>query len=398
MDIPAPAKLILDFIRQTEVGSAGPAGYGIIFGHNEGKLAKPYTTMTVNEVIAAGSGWSGRFGSSASGGYQFMQKTLAGLRDELRLSGGEVMTPDFQDQLGFVLLRRRGYDSFMRGAIDRMEFAKKLAQEWASFPVLQGTKGAHRMVARGETFYAGDKLNKALVKPEAIEALLDRAVAKVGAPIVDGAGVGGATLLGGMGTNQLDIRAIQLLLKNLGYDPGKIDGDLGPLTSAAIMAFQKHNGLPESGMLDAATLTKLRTDGRPRIDPKRVTDTEDDLLKKGSETIKLAKNGRLFGILGMIAGALGFGGTQTNVFSGLGGAVNKVIESAGGTATQGGEALPGGDAFLPLLLKLGASVFSASGGGLWVALFALAFMFLRNSNAVAARRLEDHREGWNIKF
>ncbi len=53
------------------------------------------------------------------------------------------------------------------------------------------------MVARGETFYAGDRLNKALVKPEAIEALLQRALGLIGTgPLVVDPGAGGSTLLG----------------------------------------------------------------------------------------------------------------------------------------------------------------------------------------------------------
>jgi hypothetical protein len=52
------------------------------------------------------------------------------------------------------------------------EFGKRLAQEWASFPVLAGTQGAHRYVREGETFYAGDGLNKSLVKPEQVRLVL----------------------------------------------------------------------------------------------------------------------------------------------------------------------------------------------------------------------------------
>jgi hypothetical protein len=181
-------------------------------------------------------------------------------------------------------------------------------------------------------------------------------------------------------SDQPSIRDIQLLLKNMGYDPGPIDGDWGPLTAAAVTVFQKRNGLTETGTLDLATLARLHTDGSPRIDPRRAVETEGDLAKKGSQTIKLAKNGRLFSILSMIGGALGFGGSQ-NMF-GDGSVVAKLAGD--------------GSTVLPLLLKLGVA--GVSGGGLWVALAGLGFMLLRNSNAVAARRLEDHREGWNIKF
>ena len=57
------------------------------------------------------------------------------------------------------------------------EFGKRLAQEWASFPVLAGTKGAKRTVARGQSYYAGDGLNKSLVTPEKVEAILRNVLA-----------------------------------------------------------------------------------------------------------------------------------------------------------------------------------------------------------------------------
>lgn len=170
--VPAAAAVILDFIRKTEVGSADRSGYDVIYGHKQHKLAKPLTSMTLDEIVTAQKTWSKNHGSSAAGGYQFMRKTLLGLMEELKLIGTQKLTPDLQDRLGYHLLKRRGYEQFISGKISAAEFAKRLAQEWASFPVLEPTQGAHRKVERGQSYYAGDGLNKALVKPEAIEQLL----------------------------------------------------------------------------------------------------------------------------------------------------------------------------------------------------------------------------------
>jgi hypothetical protein len=54
------------------------------------------------------------------------------------------------------------------------------------------------------------------------------------------------------------ISGVQGRLRNLGYDPGPIDGKLGPLTRAALAAFQR-DYLPgePSGECDAATIAKL---------------------------------------------------------------------------------------------------------------------------------------------
>ncbi|WP_061930080.1 hypothetical protein [Aureimonas sp. AU22] len=185
--VPAGAARLLDFIRDTEVGTEARSGYDIIFGHNQDKLPKPVTSMTVDEVLGQQQSWSSRFGSSATGGYQFMRATLSQLKSELKLRGAQVMEPNLQDRLGYHLLKRRGYEKFVSGQMDRTEFAKRLAQEWASFPVLIATRGQHRQISRGQSFYAGDGLNKALVKPEAIEGILaevlDLAAADAVAPI-----------------------------------------------------------------------------------------------------------------------------------------------------------------------------------------------------------------------
>lgn len=166
--VPRSAELLLDFIGEIEVGRKGREGYDVIYGHNQSKLPKPLTSMTVDEVIAAGPGWTRAYRSSAAGRYQFMNATLKDLKRSEKLAGREVFTPALQDRLGLALLRRRGFDGFMAGTIGLNAFGLGLAKEWASFPVLADTKGAHRAVKRGETYYAGDKLNRALVTPEAV--------------------------------------------------------------------------------------------------------------------------------------------------------------------------------------------------------------------------------------
>ncbi|WP_313194591.1 hypothetical protein [Shinella zoogloeoides] len=176
--IPNGAAILLAFIRKTEVGRDDRASYDVIYNNKQGHLPKPLTSMTYGEIIDAQRSWSKNFGSSAAGGYQCMRQTLIDLAKEYpSISGDDVYTPEFQDQLGYALLLRRGYELFVAGKFTRTEFGKRLAQEWASFPVLVATRGKHREVARGQSFYAGDGLNKALVEPEKVEAILDQALA-----------------------------------------------------------------------------------------------------------------------------------------------------------------------------------------------------------------------------
>lgn len=55
-----------------------------------------------------------------------------------------------------------------------------------------------------------------------------------------------------------DIREGQLILQQLGYQPGAVDGIPGPMTQRAVMQFQRDHGtLTEDGILGRATLTAL---------------------------------------------------------------------------------------------------------------------------------------------
>jgi len=166
--VPTGAAMLLDFIG----GIEAPNGYGTIFANKQSKLAKPLTEMTLDEVLVAQKAWSKNHGSSAAGRYQFMRATLVGLIAELGLRGSQKLDADLQDRLGYHLLKRRGYDDYMTGKIDRTEFGKRLAQEWASLPVLANMQGAHRKLTRGQSYYAGDALNKSLTSPEKLETVL----------------------------------------------------------------------------------------------------------------------------------------------------------------------------------------------------------------------------------
>src|SRR5688500_18287366 len=114
--VPPGAAKLLDFIGDIETGRKPPEAYEVVYGHNQKKLPKPLTTMTLAEVLAWGPKWATQFGSSACGRYQFMagkNHTLQGLKDELRLGAGQVFDPNLQDRLGYHLLLRRGYADFM---------------------------------------------------------------------------------------------------------------------------------------------------------------------------------------------------------------------------------------------------------------------------------------------
>src|SRR5687767_14701327 len=113
--VPRKAAMLLDFIGDTEVGRPPPEAYEVIYGHNHKKLPKPITRMTVDELIREQTSFTRRFGSSASGRYQFMRATLLDLKRELGLGGGQIMDPNLQDRLAYHLLIRRGFNSWVVG-------------------------------------------------------------------------------------------------------------------------------------------------------------------------------------------------------------------------------------------------------------------------------------------
>ena len=55
------------------------------------------------------------------------------------------------------------------------------------------------------------------------------------------------------------VKKVQKKLKSLGYYDSSIDGDYGNGTKSAVKAFQKRNGLKETGEVNSATLKKLNS-------------------------------------------------------------------------------------------------------------------------------------------
>jgi hypothetical protein len=60
-----------------------------------------------------------------------------------------------------------------------------------------------------------------------------------------------------------DTASAQAKLKELGYDPGPVDGVIGKKTTDAVRSYQQKEGLSVTGKLDTQTLTKLGIPGTP---------------------------------------------------------------------------------------------------------------------------------------
>jgi peptidoglycan hydrolase-like protein with peptidoglycan-binding domain len=56
---------------------------------------------------------------------------------------------------------------------------------------------------------------------------------------------------------QVNVKNVQLALRKAGYNPGKVDGQMGTGTRNAIKSFQKDNGLAPDGRLGLKTMKAL---------------------------------------------------------------------------------------------------------------------------------------------
>ena len=111
-----------------------------------------------------------------------------------------------------------------------------------------------------------------------------------------GVGVSSAPLVR-PGSRGAEVVAIQTALRDLGYDPGPIDGIFGPLTERAVKALQKDHGLLVDGLV--GNNTRLALQGPPSASPPdiytvRPGDTLASIAKKyGLNPIQLAKSNNI---------------------------------------------------------------------------------------------------------
>jgi peptidoglycan hydrolase-like protein with peptidoglycan-binding domain len=73
------------------------------------------------------------------------------------------------------------------------------------------------------------------------------------------------------GSTGEEVKQLQQALKDLGYDPGGIDGQFGSTTEVAVMAFQTDHGLTADGIVGDTTWLNIDE-----------ADTSNPTIKKGS--------------------------------------------------------------------------------------------------------------------
>lgn len=165
---------LLRLIRHHESRGDYTAVWGKISSHHRPK--KPLTSMTIKEVLDWQDSIDHLYMSEAAGAYQFLEDTLRKIYAPAGFLPTDVMHEGTQDKLAVHLLKGRGFTRFLRGEISAEQFANNLAMEWASFPVVtpvtRTTRDRTWVVQPGSSYYSGDGLNKALVKPEEVLSVL----------------------------------------------------------------------------------------------------------------------------------------------------------------------------------------------------------------------------------
>lgn len=138
-----------------------PKGYDMMYGGSKIQPPKPLTQMTVREVLAyqdrsveAGSK------SSAAGRYQIIRGTLRAQVRKGAVSMNDRFSVATQDRLALSLMEGRGLSRYKTGKMSLSDFAQELSREWASLPAI--TEDLRGRRAEGQSYYAGDGLNKSL--------------------------------------------------------------------------------------------------------------------------------------------------------------------------------------------------------------------------------------------
>lgn len=92
-----------------------------------------------------------------------------------------------------------------------------------------------------------------------------------------------------------DVLALEQRLSSLAYMVGKVDGTLDGATKYGITAFQKVEGLPRTGVADAATLARLQNASTPA--PKFTTPPDHFEVDIPRQVVFVVRGGRVTAIL-----------------------------------------------------------------------------------------------------
>jgi hypothetical protein len=152
---------VLDLIGDGETHG----NYNAYAGHGDNLDSPRLTGMTVNAILEWQKSYlASGHPSAIVGKYGLTRNSIQGAVTTLALSGDELFDSSAQDIIAVWFMERRGLNEFLSGALSAEDFGTNLAKEWASLPVLKDLDGGRIKV--GQSFYAGNGLNKALISAD----------------------------------------------------------------------------------------------------------------------------------------------------------------------------------------------------------------------------------------
>lgn len=153
------------------------------------------TDMTIKEVFEKQSQMaaSGQYPSTAVGKYQIIKGTLQEAVKSMKLDLNQKFDEPLQDRIyreHLISKARPEVEAFISGKSNNLELAQlELAKEFASFPVpvdmvVKNKEGkVIRTLKKGQSYYAGDGINKAhITVEESAKGLLEERAARIGKP------------------------------------------------------------------------------------------------------------------------------------------------------------------------------------------------------------------------
>jgi len=134
-----------DSVTQGKVGQvldliAGPESGGRYDAVYPGRRRPQILDMTIDELVQDMRSRGRASGSSASGRYQYIRKTLQGVANSMGLDTATTkFDPETQDKIAIYHLRRsHGLDKWLAGRMSDQDFLNKLAGTWAGIPKSTG--------------------------------------------------------------------------------------------------------------------------------------------------------------------------------------------------------------------------------------------------------------------
>jgi uncharacterized protein (TIGR02594 family) len=218
-----------------------------------------------------------------------------------------------------------------------------------------------------------------------------------------------------MGASGAAVRSLQTMLTSLNYHLGEIDGEFGPLTRDAVLAFQADNTITPTGVVDAATRVALTTGGqRPAIE-RRKSVTVDQLRARGSRIIEWAEWLKKVAVGTGALGALGFTDANfqvvdrvlagaktvlstaaTTTSTSVGAAGKAVVTSVEAPAVAIQSVAPAVTDGLGPALGTVKMLLSSGSGGTGVLTMGAAALLWRTAQKLIQARIQDHQSTANL--